>query len=152
MDRLREFLATCLYVGHIPGAPGTYGSILSAAGFVILGRPVSTFGWVVFLAVFLVSIFALSRAVEVFGSRDPRPVVLDEFAGMWLTFLVGGTANWILLAVGFVFFRVLDSAKPFRIRRLERMEGWRGIIADDLAAGFAAGIVVRLAAIYVTGH
>ena len=152
MNKLREFLATCLYVGYIPGAPGTYGSILSAAGFVILGRPVGTAGWVMFLAVFILSMFALSRAVEVFGEIDPRPVVLDEFAGMWLAFLVGGTADWILLAVGFVFFRVLDIAKPFPIRRLERIPGWRGIIADDLAAGLAAGIIVRLASAYVAGH
>lgn len=149
VNRLREFLATCFYIGHIPGAPGTYASVASAAVFVLAGRPVAGKGWMLFLGIFLVSIFALSRAREVFGSDDPKPAVLDEFAGMWLAFLVGGTANWILMAVGFVVFRLLDIAKPFGIRRIERLGGWRGIIADDLAAGLLAGVAVRLGAIFI---
>jgi phosphatidylglycerophosphatase A len=149
MNRVREFVATCLYVGHIPGAPGTYASVLAAAVFVIAGKPLGQAGWLTFLGIFLAAIFALSRAEEIFGAADPKPVVLDEFAGMWLTMLVGGSGDWVPMGIGFVLFRMLDIAKPFGIRRLERMAGWRGIIADDLAAGLAAGIAVRAAVIFI---
>jgi len=149
MNKLRELLATCLYVGYVPGAPGTYGSLAAAAVFVLAGRPLHVTGWLVFLGIFLLSIFALSRAETVFGARDPKPANLDEFAGMWLAFLAGGSSNWILLGVGFLFFRILDIWKPWPIRRLELVDGWRGIVADDLAAGLVAGLVVRLAAGFV---
>jgi phosphatidylglycerophosphatase A len=45
------------------------------------------------------------------------------------------------MAVAFVLFRVLDVVKPWPIRRLERLPGGWGIVADDLAAALAAGLL-----------
>ncbi len=149
MNKLRELLATCFYVGYIPGVPGTWGSLLAFGVFLIAGRPIRNTGWVVFLGLVFVSIFALFRTKQVFGDNDPRPVVLDEFAGMWLTFLVGASTSLILLCLGFAAFRAFDAVKPFPICRIEKVPGWRGVLADDLAAGLAAGIIVRLAGLFV---
>jgi phosphatidylglycerophosphatase A len=146
---LREFLATCAWIGYIPGLPGTCASAASLAVFVLAGFPSGPVGWYVLLAVFLVGIFAMSRAVETFGAEDPGPVVIDEFLGMWLALLIAGSSNWVALAAAFVLFRFFDIIKPFPIRRLERLGGWRGIVADDLAAGFVAGIGARLTVVYV---
>jgi phosphatidylglycerophosphatase A len=81
------------------------------------------------------------------GEQDPKRCVIDEFAGMWATCLfLPVTWGWMLAA--FVVFRALDIAKPFGIRRLERLPGGLGVMADDLAAGLlgaAALNVVRLA-------
>ncbi len=44
-------------------------------------------------------------------------------------------------------FRVLDIAKPWPIRKLEKLHGGIGIMADDVAAGIIGAIglnVVRL--------
>ena len=150
LERLKELAATCLYIGHLPGMPGTYASAATLAVFVLARTPLALAGWLVFLGMVVVSIFALSDLERTFGSSDPRQAVLDEAAGMWLTLLVGAAANLTLIITGFVLFRILDAAKPFPIRRLERLAGWRGVLSDDLAAGLIAGLVVRLFAAFVS--
>ena len=73
-------------------------------------------------------------------------MVSDEFAGMWAACLFL-PKTWVWLLIAFLLFRALDILKPFGIRRLEKMPGGIGIVADDLAAGLvtAAGLnVVRL--------
>lgn len=152
MKSVREFLATCFYVGHVPGAPGTYASILAVCAFLTAGDAAFRAGWFAFLGIVLVSMFALSRAEETFGSADPKPAVLDEFAGMWLSMLLCGSTAWLPLCVAFAAFRLLDVLKPWPIRALERFAGWRGIIADDLAAGLVSGGAARLIVVYVLSH
>ncbi|UCC23757.1 MAG: phosphatidylglycerophosphatase A, partial [Planctomycetota bacterium] len=46
--------------------------------------------------------------------------------------------------LGFLVFRVVAIAKPWPIRRLEKLpEGW-GVVADDLAAGVYAAVVLAI--------
>jgi phosphatidylglycerophosphatase A len=85
------------------------------------------------------------------GQDDPRPIVIDEAAGQWLTFLVAlpflpllTSAQLAAFAAGgFFLFRFFDVVKPWPIRAFEKFEGGVGIVADDLAAGyFAAACLV----------
>ena len=74
---------------------------------------------------------------------DPKRCVIDEFGGMWATCLfLPATWGWLLAA--FVTFRALDILKPFGIRRLERLPGGIGIMADDLAAGLFGALALNL--------
>jgi len=92
-------------------------------------------------------------AIAATGKNDPREVVADEFAGQAVTFLaiplVIGQAFtsgqiWAIAAVGFLLFRIFDIAKPYPIRKLEKIpQGW-GILADDLLAGVYAAIVLLI--------
>jgi phosphatidylglycerophosphatase A len=73
-------------------------------------------------------------------------VVLDEVAGQWLALAVVALARSrppvpSELVVAFLLFRLLDVAKPWPIRPLERLPGGWGIVADDLAAAVAAGLL-----------
>jgi phosphatidylglycerophosphatase A len=53
---------------------------------------------------------------------------------MWTTCLfLPKTFPWLIVA--FFCFRTLDVLKPWPIRRLERLPGGVGIMADDLLAG-----------------
>lgn len=88
------------------------------------------------------------------GKKDPGEVVMDEFAGQALTFLLvpllvarnlSGWGSFLLASFGFLMFRVLDIAKPWPIRRLERLPGGWGVLADDLVAGLASAVFVYLA-------
>ena len=56
-----------------------------------------------------------------------------------------GTIDWRPIAAGFVLFRLFDIWKPFPIRRLEKLPGGWGIMADDWMAGIYAAILMRLA-------
>ena len=71
------------------------------------------------------------------GGHDPQFVVIDEVAGQWITLLLS-PADWRHGLVALVLFRLFDIAKPFPVRRLERLPGGWGIVFDDVAAGLYA--------------
>jgi len=87
------------------------------------------------------------------GKTDPREVVADELAGQAVTFLVSpflaisavsSRDIWLAAALGFFLFRFFDIAKPWPIRKLERLPGGWGVLADDLMAGVFAAIVLQI--------
>ena len=143
-DSAAIFLATGAYVGKIPLAPGTIGSLWGLpAAYFLSGVPVPlavlcTGGFI------LLAIVVAHRAVRLLGKKDPGSVVIDEVAGMMVTMLAipfhPATA-----AIGFVAFRVLDILKPFPIRMLERrIPGGAGVVLDDVAAGVMANLLLRV--------
>ena len=92
------------------------------------------------------------------GDEDPGEVVMDEFAAQALTFLavpllvprnLCGWESLVIAAFGFLVFRVFDILKPGPIRRLERLPGGWGVLADDLVAGMASAVFVYIAMILV---
>lgn len=137
-------IATALYCGYVPVAPGTAGS---AAGLLLL-LAVRTTGsglaeGLVLVAVIAVGVWSAGVAERTFGGVDPRPVVIDEVAGMLVAlFLI--PVGWVGLLVAFLAFRVFDVIKPFPAGRLEQLpRGW-GIVCDDLMAGVYAHLMIRL--------
>ena len=129
--------------GYAPIAPATAASLAFAVIW-WLAWPVGL-AWQVGLlaAVTVVGIPVASRIARDRGEEDPRCVVVDEVAGMLVTYLgvATGPAGW---AVGFLWFRIFDIVKPFPARRLESLHGGLGIVADDLMAGVYANIAMRL--------
>jgi phosphatidylglycerophosphatase A len=95
-----------------------------------------------------VGIWAAELEIARRGARDPGPVVIDEVAGLWLTFLaalpfVGPLAPGplaVFAGAGFLLFRFFDIVKPWPVSSLERFPGGIGVVADDLAAGYLAAI------------
>ncbi|MBS1501321.1 MAG: phosphatidylglycerophosphatase A, partial [Bacteroidetes bacterium] len=69
-------------------------------------------------------------------------VVIDEAAGMCITLLFV-SATLLHVAVGLVLFRFFDIAKPFFIKRMERLPGGWGIMLDDVLAGIYANILLQ---------
>ena len=47
------------------------------------------------------------------------------------------------ILVGFLLVRALDVAKPFPARRLERLHGGFGVMADDAMAAVYANVLLR---------
>lgn len=81
------------------------------------------------------------------AAHDPSAFVLDEVAGQWmaLAFVPAWQSDLRHLAlncfIAFFWFRLFDILKPPPCRKLETLpHGW-GIGADDLVAGFYAGLV-----------
>ena len=138
------FLATGGYIGLIPAAPGTFGSIVGiplAWLFSMLPAAGEIAAMILFAAA---AMWVAQKAEPLLGRTDPGAIVIDEIAGILVTFLLipltVGTA-----AVGFILFRLFDIAKPFPIRLLERkLAGGIAGVADDLAAGVAANILLRI--------
>jgi phosphatidylglycerophosphatase A len=138
------YLATGCKSGYSPIIPGTAGSLAALVPcwlLSLLPLPVSS----MFLIAFIVlSIWVSELAENIVGRKDPGCIVIDEFAGMMIT-LLGIHFTWQSALAGFFIFRVLDILKPFPIRYLERtIPGGAGIVLDDVAAGVAAHILLRL--------
>lgn len=145
--RLAWLIGAGLGSGLAPVAPATAGSLLALLIYVAL--PISQDSLALYLMValgFLVGIWATGSLVSI-TDPDPKLAVWDEFVGMWATCIfLPKTVVWMVAA--FFCFRALDIIKPWPIRRLERLPGGVGIMADDLLAGlWGAGLLneIRLA-------
>jgi phosphatidylglycerophosphatase A len=146
-NRLALTIASGFYIGFIPGAPGTYASIVTTVGFFLAYHYAH---WIPFnlhmSAICLISMVGVLTSAAVSrntGIKDPSYVVIDEVAGQLLTFLFVpfGILNLIL---GTIAFRVFDIWKPYPIRKLESFENGVGVMADDLLAGIYANLVLQL--------
>jgi len=144
--------------GFLPLAPGTWGSLVAVATFAVVwslatatGSPRAVVEVILVAGVILSSWFSVrwgGWAIAHFGSSDPRPFVLDEFAGQWLALLIlpigyhaSGWAVACAAGLAFLLFRVFDVIKPPPARQAERLPAGWGILTDDLVAGIYANVV-----------
>jgi phosphatidylglycerophosphatase A len=109
---------------------------------------ISAVGLVLFA---VIGIWSSEIEVERRQESDPRPIVIDEACGQWLTYLVAlpflpflaAAQLAVFAAGGFLLFRFFDVVKLWPIKAFEKLPGGIGIVADDLAAGyFAAACLV----------
>ena len=139
-----EIIATGFGSGLWPIAPATAGS--AAALLLYWALPINGTGnsiafFVMIAAVFVIGIWSAER-VGTPADPDPKRVVIDEWVGVWATVAFLPT-TWAWLLAGFLLFRVLDIAKPFGIRQLEKIHGGFGVMMDDLAAGIVGAIILN---------
>jgi len=69
--------------------------------------------------------------------------VIDEVLGMFLS-LLGLPFGPVVAVVGFLLFRLFDIVKPYPAKALEHLPGGLGIMADDVAAGIYANLLLRI--------
>ena len=138
------FIATCGYVGYVPVAPGTAGSIAGLALYGAAGLLGGTQVEIGVLAVVLaVGVWSSAASERHLGVTDPGVIVIDEVAGMLIT-LLALQPTWGGVLAGFLAFRFFDVVKPFPARWAERLPGGWGVMADDVIAGLYAHLVLRL--------
>jgi phosphatidylglycerophosphatase A len=156
---MKRLLTSCFGLGRLPLAPGTWGSLPPVVIFAImcqfhLSVPSITIVMAALVLAGSVScVLFAPAAIAATGRDDPREVVADELAGQAVTYLaipffipVIPTPGQICIitSAGFLLFRFFDVAKPWPIRKLEKLpKGW-GILADDLLAGVFAAIVLLI--------
>jgi len=153
-------------VGYIPGAPGTYGSIVGLAIYFFAGMyfagaarqgisigsgPEFVFAFhfaliaIAFTSFALAGIWAAGRSGEIFGTDDPHEVVVDEVMGQIMAlFFIPFTMSWKWILAGFLLFRLFDIWKPYPIDSLQQLPRGLGICADDILAGIYAGICLAI--------
>lgn len=156
---LARAVATFGGLGDRLPAPGTtVGSLLPALLWLALcpalpSNParliVTALGLVAFT---IVGVWSAEVEAERRRESDPRPIVIDESAGQWLTYLVAlpfvtlltYSQFAIFAAAGFVLFRFFDIVKIWPIKAFEKLPGGIGIVADDLAAGYFAAACLAI--------
>jgi phosphatidylglycerophosphatase A len=142
-------VATALGAGLVPLAPGTWGTLVAMPLAWWLGR----MGEVAYLAAAVLVTVVGTIAADVYcratGRHDNQQIVVDEVAGYLVT-LAAVPRDLPDLVVGFALFRLFDIWKPPPVRAIDRrVHGGFGVVADDLAAGVYAALV--LAALHYSG-
>ena len=149
-DRSILFISSGGFVGKIPFAPGTFGSVLGlpicyCLSFVKVHIAILATGlFVVFSA------WIADGAEKLLRSKDPGYIVIDEIAGVLVTFL-GIPFDLMHGTAGFLIFRIMDILKPFPARIVEsKLSGGAGVVLDDVVAGLYSNLLLRaLAVVFV---
>jgi len=160
MRRLAVVVATFFGVGRFPVAPATAASFVVAVLLAFLEafapsalEPVPLA--VVTVVVLPIAVWASGAAEKDLGV-DAKPIVIDEVVGMLVS--VWGIARltdgapptwgvprpWLLLGAAFLLFRVFDILKPYPIGTSQRLPGGYGVVTDDLLAGAATNVTLRI--------
>jgi len=150
---VRRALLSLLGVGFLPGPSGTWASLVTTAGLLLLTGP----GFHPTALPLLVALVLGSAVTLAFAGReggddghgDPGWIVADEVAGQALALVVAGAVGrgdgWIAAGLAFLGFRVFDIVKPGPIGASQRLPGGVGVLVDDLLAGLIAGGLVAAA-------
>ena len=137
-DRACLWYATCGCVGYLPLAPGTFASALTCVALYFF-PPLDNPAVIAFATLLALVCIGRIRGAE----RDPGYIVIDEVIGM-LVATLGRSPSVGNLIKAFILFRALDILKPYPIRKLERLPGAYGIIADDVLAAIFADLALFL--------
>ena len=147
---IARFLATAAYVGYVPVAPGTFGSMAGLLVYAVVRLSANPVVEPVAMVIALVAGIWSAGVAERSMGKDPGPVVIDEVLGMLVT-LAFLDVNPIGALVGFFLFRVLDVVKPYPADRLEHLHGGAGIMLDDLMAGVYCNLILRMVIMLLPG-
>ena len=137
-----RIIATGLISGYSPIAPGTAGSLVGVALYLIPGMDgifVLPFATAV---LFFVGVYFSAQLEQLLGD-DPQIIVVDEIVGVWISLILLPKTIWIVI-IAFFLFRVYDTVKPPPARNVERLGGGWGIMLDDVVAGVFTNLTVQL--------
>lgn len=145
------WLATWFGAGFLRPAPGTWGT-LAAMPF---GIALLLYGniYILMAAILAATIGGIwaSKFFELAtGIHDSKMIVIDEVVGIWITLipiclmLTPGNDNYaIILALGFIFFRIFDITKPWPASYFDKkIKNAYGVMGDDIIAGLYAAIAL----------
>lgn len=138
-------ISTFFYVGYLPFIPGTFGSCAGLWVFFLVKNNVFVYISVIVVSAVLGFVFS-GQAEKLFNKRDPRYVVIDEVVGILLTFLFLPYYDMKLYVIGFFLFRLLDTLKPYPAGWLQRLDGSKGIMGDDIVAGLYTNCILQVVA------
>jgi phosphatidylglycerophosphatase A len=146
---LMEFLATGGFLGKIPFASGTFGTLLGVLIFWLISEYTLVYYLLIISMIplsILISDYAQKNIYK--GENDPKVIVIDEITGYLVStigFVFSPSAQGIfILVTTFIIFRILDIFKPFPIVHLQKLEGGVGIVIDDIFAGIVTNILTRI--------
>lgn len=140
---LLKYTATLGFIGYIPFAPGTWGSLAGLISFLLI-KPSSQTHLLIIIAGTLIGIYASSVAEKALNEKDSRKIVIDELMGFYVSVFYLPQRP-VLLVTAFLLFRFFDIIKPLPIKKLEKtLHSGLGVMADDIMAGIYANIILQI--------
>jgi phosphatidylglycerophosphatase A len=146
MQKLVILLASAGYIGYIPLASGTFGSLVGVPLFFAFDglRQVSASVYVLMYAIaVLAACWIAGSAEELFDEHDSHKIVIDEVVG-YLAATLFLAPTWSHAIAAFLIFRVLDVVKPFPANYIDtNFSGGYGVTLDDVVSGLYSNLVLR---------
>ena len=136
-----RFVATFFYLGKLPFAPGSWGSLGALLLWLLLPITFSVHLSVIII-LFVLGVYSSSKMAKYLDEHDPSEVVIDEVVGMGISLFML-PHNFLLYLLSFILFRVFDILKPSFIYRIQNLSGGWGIMLDDVLAGLITFVLVN---------
>ncbi|MFW5873631.1 MAG: phosphatidylglycerophosphatase A [Bacillota bacterium] len=140
-ERINHLLATGFLAGRIRYMPGTFGSLVGL--LLVFLFPILR-SWPAILITVIAGTYICQQEENRTGVKDNQEIVIDEIAGVFITFALISPNNFIHYLTGFLLFRVFDIFKPGPIDSVQDYEGGPGVMLDDIAAGLISAIIMFL--------
>lgn len=143
-----DFFTSFFCVGHVPFAPGTFASLVTALLLFFLPTILAPYFLVGCAILFFVGVFISEKVALICRKRDPSNIVIDEVLGMSISLFLAPKIWWFY-GLAFLLFRFFDITKFFGIAKIEKISwGW-GIMLDDLVAGLLTLGVVSIIRLFI---
>lgn len=139
---LIKITSTFCGIGYLPAIPGTFASIAGVCLFLLVRDNPAVY---ITLTLCLTGLgfLASGEAEKCFAKKDPKYIVIDEVSGMLLALMSLPAYDFRVIIMAFVFFRILDTLKPFPAGRIQELKGSIGIMGDDIIAAIYTNIVLQ---------
>ena len=149
--RIYELIATIFFLGKIPIAPGTIGSLVTTIFFYafLQKTSVSQILLIIFL-IFILALIAVSAYTKGLRDKDKSEIVIDEVIGQLISLTpiiwYKDSLNNIIIfiCVSFFLFRFFDIFKPQPIKYFDQINKAWAVIFDDCVAGLFAAISLMI--------
>ena len=122
----------------LAGTVASAAAVVTGAGLLLLSP------WVLAFAALLATFGGYLAVKRASIEGDPGWVVIDEFAGQWITLLALARPTIPGLIAAFILFRLFDITKLGPVGWADRRHGAFGIMADDVIAGIIAAALLIL--------
>ncbi len=147
MRLLVLILASAGFVGYIPVASGTFGSLVAIPifwWFDALRRTSVPLYLLTYVAAVAAACWIAGLAEQYLQEHDSHKIVIDEVVGyLAATLFVAPTVVHVLVA--FFIFRALDVIKPFPAGYIDKhFPGGYGVVLDDVVSGIYSNLLVQL--------
>ena len=147
MRTLILFLASAGYVGYIPVASGTFGSLVAIPmfwGFDALRSTSVPLYLLTFVGAVAAACWIAGLAEIYLQEHDSHKIVIDEIVG-YLAATMFLQPTWRHALAAFLIFRALDIIKPFPAGYVDKnFPGGYGVVLDDVVSGVYSNLLVQL--------
>jgi phosphatidylglycerophosphatase A len=135
------------YLGYIPVASGTFGTLLGIplffafAGLLTQSVPLALGLYVALVAA---ACWVAGKADAYLDEHDSHKIVIDEIVG-YLAATLFLAPTWTNVVLAFFIFRGLDILKPFPAGYVDKhLPGGAGVVLDDVISGLYGNLLTRL--------
>ncbi len=140
MKSLSYLISTFFYLGKLPKAPGTWGSLGALLVWSFIPESLF-FRFILISLTLIIGFIACENTLKESDDPDPSFIVIDEVVGLWITLLFVPKTIFLFI-LGFLLFRLFDILKPSFIYSVQFLKGSWGVMLDDILAGVLSLLVL----------